>query len=76
MCSCRIGYRGDPLNYCERSGECSDHTGCAGHLACRNGNCVDPCAGTCGVNSNCQVKNTLKMVQSFFVVVAMLVEEF
>ncbi|XP_055307559.1 protein jagged-1-like isoform X2 [Sitodiplosis mosellana] len=56
VCSCPIGYSGNPLSYCRRS-ECLDHTECAGHLSCRNGNCVDPCAGTCGVNADCTVRN-------------------
>lgn len=56
VCSCPIGYSGNPLSYCRRS-ECLDHTECAGHQSCRNGNCVDPCAGTCGVNAECTVRN-------------------
>lgn len=57
VCSCPPGHSGSPLSYCRRS-ECLDHTECAGHLACRNGNCVDPCAGTCGANANCEVSKT------------------
>lgn len=56
VCSCPPGHSGNPLSYCRRS-ECLDHTECAGHMACRNGNCVDPCAGTCGANANCEVSN-------------------
>lgn len=59
VCSCSTGYSGNPLTFCRRA-ECLDHTECAGHLACRNGNCVDPCAGTCGVNANCEVKTKQK----------------
>lgn len=55
VCSCPAGHSGNPLSYCRRS-ECLDHTECAGHLSCRNGNCVDPCAGTCGSNANCEVR--------------------
>lgn len=54
VCSCPAGYSGNPLTYCRRA-ECLDHTECAGHLSCRNGNCVDPCIGTCGSNANCEV---------------------
>lgn len=56
VCSCPIGYSGNPLVHCRRSG-CLDHTECASHQTCRNGNCVDPCVNTCGVNANCEVRN-------------------
>lgn len=36
--------------------ECLDDTECRGHLACRNGKCIDPCVGTCGVNANCEAR--------------------
>ncbi|XP_031625930.1 neurogenic locus notch homolog protein 1 isoform X2 [Contarinia nasturtii] len=56
VCSCPIGYSGNPLVSCRRS-ECLDHTECPGHQSCRNGNCIDPCSGTCGVNAECSVRN-------------------
>lgn len=56
VCSCPIGYSGNPLVHCRRS-ECLDHSECASHLSCRNGNCISPCAGTCGVNADCTVRN-------------------
>lgn len=56
VCSCPAGYSGNPQTYCRRS-ECLDHTECSPHLACRNGNCIDPCIGTCGSNANCEVRN-------------------
>lgn len=58
VCSCNNGYSGNPLTFCRRA-ECLDHTECAGHLACRNGHCVDPCPGTCGANANCEVNYIL-----------------
>lgn len=56
VCSCPAGYRGDPLTRCIRS-ECLDHVECPGHLSCRNGNCVNPCSGQCGINADCTVRN-------------------
>lgn len=56
VCSCPAGHSGNPLSYCRRA-ECLDHTECRGDMACRNGNCVNPCAGTCGANANCEVRN-------------------
>lgn len=55
MCSCPPGHSGNPLTYCTRS-ECLDHSECRSDQACRNGNCVNPCAGTCGSNANCEVR--------------------
>lgn len=56
VCSCPAGYSGNPLTQCRRS-ECLDHSECRGDQACRNGNCINPCSGVCGVNSNCEVRN-------------------
>ncbi|XP_077299152.1 asperous [Arctopsyche grandis] len=56
VCSCLPGYEGDPLSVCKKV-ECSDHTECRGHLACQNNKCVNPCAGACGNNANCDVRN-------------------
>lgn len=54
VCSCPPGHSGNPLSHCSRA-ECLDHTECRGDMACRNGVCVNPCAGSCGVNANCEV---------------------
>lgn len=54
VCTCPAGYSGDPFIYCHRA-ECLDHTECRNDMACRAGSCVNPCVGTCGVNSNCDV---------------------
>ncbi|XP_052891339.1 neurogenic locus notch homolog protein 3-like isoform X1 [Anopheles moucheti] len=56
VCSCPAGYSGNPLVQCRRA-ECLDHSECRGDQACRNGNCVNPCAGVCGINANCEVRN-------------------
>lgn len=39
--------------------ECLDDSECRGHLVCSNNKCIDPCAGTCGANSNCEARNHL-----------------
>ncbi|ERL90523.1 neurogenic locus notch homolog protein 1 isoform X1 [Dendroctonus ponderosae] len=56
VCSCYRGYSGDPLSVCTRS-ECLSDGECRGHLTCRNGRCIDPCSGTCGINADCQTRN-------------------
>lgn len=30
---------------------------CPSHKTCTHNHCVDPCAGTCGINANCEVRN-------------------
>lgn len=54
ICSCPPGFNGNPLSHCNR-GECLDNVDCRGDLQCREGRCVNPCAGACGVNANCEV---------------------
>ncbi|XP_037052037.1 neurogenic locus notch homolog protein 1-like isoform X1 [Bradysia coprophila] len=56
VCSCPSGHSGNPTTYCRRA-ECLDHSECRGDMACRSGSCVNPCAGTCGTNANCEVRN-------------------
>lgn len=51
-CSCLPNYEGSPPNC--RS-ECTINEDCASNLACINQKCKDPCAGACGLNSQCQV---------------------
>ncbi|KAK9751237.1 hypothetical protein QE152_g5175 [Popillia japonica] len=53
-CACQKGYEGDPLTYCKRL-ECVDNSECSSHLVCKQGRCIDPCDGMCGVNAQCQV---------------------
>lgn len=64
VCSCPSGHSGNPLTYCRRA-ECLDHAECRGDMACRSGSCVNPCAGTCGSNANCEVIDLLNI--AFFV---------
>lgn len=64
VCSCPAGYRGDPITHCIRS-ECLDHIECPGHLSCRNGNCVNPCSGQCGINAECIVRNHVPVCRYF-----------
>lgn len=56
VCSCPPGYSGNPISVCRRA-ECLDHGECRGDMACRNGACVNPCAGTCGSGAHCEVRN-------------------
>ncbi|XP_054290488.1 fibropellin-1-like [Macrosteles quadrilineatus] len=56
VCSCLPGHWGNPLSYCQR-GECQDNSDCPASKACKDYRCVDVCAGVCGVNSDCHVRN-------------------
>ena len=40
-----------------RKGDCEYDSECPASLACFNYNCKDPCIGTCGQNTNCEVRN-------------------
>ena len=54
VCSCQQNYIGTPPN-CRP--ECLVSTDCANNKACINQLCQDPCVGTCGLNTDCQVIN-------------------
>lgn len=54
MCSCLNGYIGTPPS-CRP--ECVVSSECSQNKACVNQKCVDPCIGTCGLNTRCQVVN-------------------
>lgn len=54
VCSCVPGYIGSPPT-CRP--ECVSSTECSLNEACVNQKCIDPCPGTCGINTNCQVVN-------------------
>lgn len=54
VCSCVPGYLGSPPT-CRP--ECTVSSDCARNQACSNQKCIDPCAGTCGLNVYCQVIN-------------------
>lgn len=52
-CSCSIGYIGSPPS-CRP--ECSINAECDTQLACINQKCMDPCPGSCGINTQCIVR--------------------
>ena len=54
VCSCLPGYIGSPP-LCQH--ECVVSSECAPNKACHNQKCIDPCQGTCGSNTKCQVYN-------------------
>jgi len=56
VCTCPKGYSGNALVSCRR-GECFSDSECPRHLACFDYKCSDPCAGVCGSNADCQVRN-------------------
>lgn len=53
-CSCLQNYKGKPPN-CRP--ECVINQECPKYLACSNEKCIDPCEGSCGVNTQCTVVN-------------------
>lgn len=54
VCSCLPNYLGNPPG-CKP--ECIINSECPYQKACVNQKCIDPCAGTCGLNARCQVIN-------------------
>ena len=52
-CICLRDYIGNPYEGCRP--ECVLNTDCPQNLACVASKCRDPCPGTCGLNSQCQV---------------------
>lgn len=54
VCSCIPGYIGSPPT-CRP--ECITSSECALNQACSNQKCINPCLGSCGLNSVCQVVN-------------------
>lgn len=53
-CECLPDYRGAPPD-CRP--ECTDNSECPSDRACHRLKCADPCRGTCGIGSHCQVIN-------------------
>lgn len=53
-CSCLPTFIGLPPN-CRP--ECSINSECPANRACMNQKCVDPCPGSCGINTQCTVIN-------------------
>ena len=56
-CQCLPEFFGNPYEGCRP--ECVLNSDCPSNRACQNQKCVDPCPGTCGQNSECQVINHL-----------------
>lgn len=52
-CSCLEDYIGNPYEGCRP--ECTLNSDCPSNKACIRNKCQDPCPGTCGPNSHCQV---------------------
>lgn len=57
VCSCPLGYEGDPLTNCRR-GQCIENNDCPSHQVCQRLKCVNPCAyDTCGTLAECTAKD-------------------
>lgn len=56
-CSCLPEYIGNPYEGCRP--ECVLNSDCPANKACVRIKCIDPCPGTCGVNTECHVINHL-----------------
>lgn len=56
-CICLEDYVGNPYESCRP--ECILNSDCPSNKACIRNKCADPCPGTCGQNSVCQVINHL-----------------
>lgn len=54
VCSCLPNYIGSPPA-CRP--ECVVSSECPTNRACVNQKCIDPCPGTCGLNTRCEVIN-------------------
>lgn len=54
VCSCVPGFVGSPP-MCRP--QCVTSSECPLDQACVNQKCINPCPGTCGINSRCQVVN-------------------
>lgn len=52
-CTCIANYIGNPYEGCKP--ECILNSDCPPNKACIRNTCNDPCPGTCGQNSECQV---------------------
>lgn len=54
MCRCLTNYNGSPP-FCRP--ECTVNSDCPNTKACVNERCIDPCPGSCGLNSACNIIN-------------------
>ncbi|KAG7170134.1 Neurogenic locus Notch protein-like 1 [Homarus americanus] len=55
VCTCKIGYDGDPLTECRR-GQCLENQDCPQNMLCRSLKCFDPCSDPrdyCAPNAVC-----------------------
>ncbi|XP_039291961.1 keratin-associated protein 5-1, partial [Nilaparvata lugens] len=63
ICSCPPGYFGDPFVSC--SAECVVHEDCPYNKPmCSASRCVNPCAGQCGQNADCNVRDRTRAICS------------
>ncbi|KAK4014726.1 neurogenic locus notch homolog protein 1 [Daphnia magna] len=62
VCACRAGYEGDPYTGCRRS-ECVENNECPTDKVCHNNRCINPCSTSCGVDSECTVRNHVTVCQ-------------
>ena len=58
-CTCLSEYIGNPYEGCRP--ECTVNSDCISSLACIRSKCQNPCPGTCGSNTECQVINHIPM---------------
>lgn len=54
-CTCIKNFHGDPYQGCRP--ECVMNTDCSSDKTCFNNKCIDPCLGTCGINTECRITN-------------------
>lgn len=54
VCRCLENYYGSPPN-CRP--ECTINSDCINTKACVNERCINPCAGACGLNAECNIIN-------------------
>lgn len=57
-CTCLSEFFGNPPN-CRP--ECVINTDCSNDKACINSKCINPCSGSCGINTHCRVVNHVPM---------------
>jgi len=56
VCECLPGHQGNPYSGCVQ-GECDENQDCGPQRACKDYQCVDPCAISCGQGADCTVQN-------------------
>lgn len=63
-CVCLPKYYGNPYLACRP--ECVINSDCPSHRACVQNKCIDPCPGTCGINTQCFVNNHIPHCQCLY----------